>query len=499
MARRLILSPFAVMLLVTALMAGELASGTSLYFVTMMAIAMLSACVTYNVLGGLGTIGGIGFTAFALSTLVIGQVAKVILFEPADQNLDVPQLTITVYAVFFFFLMLGTLTFCRLRLPLPKPSEVMTEEQSRYVYAIALAGGMVGSISFTALNLAGEAAATSSAHAFARALAYLLPFSLVVAVDNRIRATGGRHSIGWMAVWPTLTTVLLSFVGAGRGTFMQPFMIIFLTCYLRNFRFRRKHLAAAVGLTAVLFLFISPLYLWMRAWRGDPTIKAQAATMWRLLQAAPSQWATITHDVGAGQLAATGLVNYFPSVGAVTLNRIVLIGDDSTLINACSSGFHYGFTSLKLDLLSEIPRFLYRNKPDIGSNEYLGHLDGQENDEFLTTFTTITPIADSYGAFSWLGVVAFAFLAYPAVYVVYESIFDVSRPWGTVATLLMTMGTSMGSVITEVMIKGPVYVLIISWCVAWCIRFIPTGGDRAAAPQKNKTKPLFAVAAHRPQ
>ncbi|MGB7171715.1 MAG: hypothetical protein WBD32_22100, partial [Acidobacteriaceae bacterium] len=92
---------------VLALAVGELACGTSLYFVTMMTIAMLSIGFTYNLLGGLSTFSVIIFAAFALRTIVISQFAKVLLFEAADRNLAVPGLTITIYAVFYCSAMIG--------------------------------------------------------------------------------------------------------------------------------------------------------------------------------------------------------------------------------------------------------------------------------------------------------------------------------------------------------------------------------------------------------
>jgi hypothetical protein len=458
---------------------GELAAGTNPYFVTMMVIAVFSACVTYNTLGGLGTISGIGFTYFALSTLVISQVGKVILFEPADQNLDVPQLTITVYAVFYFCLMLGTAVFARIRLPLPQPHEPDTPTQTRFLYGVSLVGGLVGSFVLLALDLAGDATRTTLAHGFARAFAYLLPFSLVLAVDERIRSTNGRHIFGWRALWPSLAMLFLGFVRVQRGPSMQPLVIVFLTCYLRDFKFGKKHLVAAGAIAAVFFLFISPFYLWARAWRGEATLKDQATTMLNVLESAPAQWASIENQVGESALEGEGSVNYFSTPGAVTLNRFALIGPDSTLVNACAGGFHYGFTALKLDILGQIPRFLYRDKPTIGSAEYLGHLDGQESDALETTYSTVTPISDSYGAFSWVGTVVFPFLVIPLIFVIYESMFDMRRPWGTVAVAMfaLTEGT-MGDILGNT-IKNPVYILILSWSAAWFITMIPSIGDRS--------------------
>lgn len=493
MKGRLLLSPLMLTAGVSLIAAGELALSTSLFFVCMVVIALLCAGVTYNILGGLGTIAGIGFTLFALATLVIGQVAKVLLLERADQNLYAPRLTISIYAVFFLSLMLGTFTFGRLRLPLPRPAEPTTQGQGRVLYILSLAGGLLGAFTVAALDVgAREDVSGTPVHSLARALAYLLPLSLVVAVDDRIRSTGGRHCLGWRAVLPAAAMIILSFALTGRGMFAQPFLIIFLTAFLRGFRFRRKHKFAGVGLIVLLFLFVSPFYLWARGWRDQPTFRQQISTAWRLLKQAPSEWSVITYDVGSGVEVETGSGDaaYFPLTAAVTLNRIVLIAKDSTLINACASGFHYGFTSIKLDLGGQVPRLLYPNKPLVGSAEYLGHLDGQESDDLETSFSTVTAISDSYGGFGWFGVVAVPLFLLPAVFVVYESMFDITHPWGTTAVVLMGFGP-VGSVIAVTLIKGPLYLIIISVLAAAIFKLIPTTADRTVAirPLRSRVVP----------
>jgi len=207
------------------------------------------------------------------------------------------------------------------------------------------------------------------------------------------------------------------------------------------------------------------------------------------LESAPGRWATITRSVGEEALANPGAVNYFSTPGAATLNRFALIGPDSTLINACSTGFHYGWTALRLDFIGSLPRFIYRNRPDIGSGNYLGQLDGQEGDEIeTTTYSTITTISDSFGSFGWISVMLFSFFAVPAAFVVYESIFDVRQPWGTVGTVLLFFSLtegSMGGIIFDVIVRQPIYILVLSWCANWLIGIMPVSGDRAIAVKQS--------------
>jgi hypothetical protein len=485
MIRKWTLSPLSVFGVAVFMFAGELLAGTNLYFASMASLAVLCVCVTYNVLNGLGSASGIAFTRFALSTLVIAQVGKVLVLERADKNLDTPNVVISVYALFFFSLMVGTMVFSRLRVPLPKPAEPETPTQSRYLYVVTFIGGLAGMALGWLAWWRGEAGATSLAHGVSLILSKLLSFSILLAVDHRIRSTDGRQFFGWMALWPTLVMEVNGFLWASRQGFVEPIAVIFLTCYLRNFSFRKRHMAIAAGLAAIFFAYVSPFYLYSRTGRTSPTAGELASTMIETLRMAPSQWSTIKYQVSSEVVGNTNSVSYFSSPSAVTLNRFALIGPDSTLISVCATGFHYGFTSLKLDLLSEIPRILYRDKPAIGSEQYLGQLDGQEiGSEGGTTYSTITMIADSYGAFNWAGLAISGFLVIPAIFVVYESMFDTRKPWGTLAMVTLLIGLTEGSIghmLISLVIKAPVYILALSWVSMWIVRMIPASGDRHVA------------------
>lgn len=481
------LSPLLVFVVVAVVLTGELLSGTNLYFACMASLAVLCACVTYNFLGGLGSMSGIAFTRFALSTLVISQVGKVLVLERADLNLDTPQVVISVYALFFFSAMLGTMMFSRLRVPLPRPAEPETPTQAQYLYVVALIGGLVGMTLGFLSGFRGEEGAKSLTHGISLILNNLLPLSLVLAVDHRIRSTDGRRIFGWMALWPAIVMELTAFLWGSRTGFVVPIAAVFLTGYLRNFSFRKRHIATGAGLAFVFFSFVSPFYLSSRSVRESPTFAELASSMFQSLEQAPSQWSTIKYQVGSEATEDDRAVNYFSNPSAVTLNRFALIGPDSTLISACATGFHYSFTSLKLDVFANIPRILYRNKPDIGSEEYLGQVDGQEAGLEISSHSTITMIADSYGAFDWPGVVVVGFLL-PIAFVIYESMFDMRRPWGTAAAVYMLVGLtegSMGYVTIDLMIKDPIYILGLSWASMWIVRMIPATGDRVVAVRQD--------------
>jgi hypothetical protein len=122
---------------------------------------------------------------------------KVVLFERADQNLDVPQLTITVYAVYYFSLMLGTFTFSRIRLHLPKPAEPETAAQSRHLYIISLVGGVTGALGVVGLDLAGPEA-SHIPWSWPRSGSLLLPAVFAGGGRGQPHTSHGRPAQPWM-------------------------------------------------------------------------------------------------------------------------------------------------------------------------------------------------------------------------------------------------------------------------------------------------------------
>jgi hypothetical protein len=102
--------------------------------------------------------------------------------------------------------------------------------------------------------------------------------------------------------------------------------------------------------------------------------------------------------------------------------------------------------------------------------------DDVENGEFL-----ITTIGDSFGAFGWLGVMTMSLLVIPSVFILYESMFDLKKPWGIVAVGNLCFGlreADMGKLLALV-IRAPIAILLVSYAVGGIVRMIPVKGDEA--------------------
>jgi hypothetical protein len=464
---------------ITILMAGELAAGTRPEFVAMMAGTMICIAVTFNLLGGLRTFSGIGFTSFAACTIVISQFAKVLFFEAADKNLEAPNLTIKVYFVFYFSLMAGTFVYGRVRMRLPKPMEPESEGQMQLQYLISVVVGLIA----TGLSSFYEAAADSGGeatqgHAVGVALSSLLLFSLVLAVLSKIRETDGRHSLGVKALIPWIAMTAFALIRTSRGTILLPGIIYLFTCHSSGYRFKRKHYIVGVSGLILFVAFISPFEMYTRANINGVDLSSRAASAVSLIRTRPS-W-HVMRQQSAGGSQSGSREEYYDRPGTFELSRVSAIRADSNMISATSTGFHYGFTALKMDFLHSLPHFLYRDKPQEDSAWYLGRVTGLNPDNVENGELMITCVSDSYGAFGWLGVVFVGGLVFPFCFVLYESLFDIKKPWGVVALsgfVFNFWAVSMGSML-QLLTRTPLALVVLSYVVGALLIMIPVKGAK---------------------
>lgn len=471
---------------VLALALGELASGTGLYWIAMMAITLSCIGITYNMLGGLSRISGFLFAAMASATIVISQFAKVILFEPADRNIQAPHQTITVYALYYFCLMVGVFLFGWIRLKLPKPLEPSSLTESRSLYFVSLTVGIIASAIFWIDEFGTLEEKATLAHSFGLVFSYLILFSLVLAVDSRIRETEGRHSLGLWVIVSAVAADFFQYLNTSRQGMATPVVVYLVSCYVRGYRLKKRHYAGAV-LCGIAFQFlISPFALYARPLMQNLTFRNRLAKGYELITSPPG-WQTLWNAQSKTQTRAT-FDEYYDAPGTYVLSRFSLVRADSDLIAACSHGYHYGFKAMKMDILRNIPRFLYPDKPDRGSGYYMAGIVGVGGEAEIDSFWDYTEISDSFGAFGWWGVIVFPLLVVPALFIVYESMFDMGRPWGTVALglgVLSVWGVPMIGIL-NVLIKDPAAILCLSWLAVGLSRILVSPAERAGVSGRRR-------------
>ena len=104
----------------------------------------------------------------------------------------------------------------------------------------------------------------------------------------------------------------------------------------------------------------------------------------------------------------------------------------------------------------------------------------------------ITAVSDSFGAFGWIGVVVVGMIAFPASFIIYESMFDIRRPWGIVAIggfCLTFSQVNMGGLFNS-SIRTPIAIVLLSYLVGIILRMIPVQGAKDTIMRPANSVPL---------
>lgn len=464
---------------------GETICGTDAYFAVTVGVIFLAVGITYNLLGGLRNISGILFAEFALRTVVISQFLKIYFREPADLNLEAAHLTITLYALFYCCLALASFFVGRLKLPLPKPLEARTAAQTRILYWIALVAGAIGTAMFDMeeLNPVGEKHLTLS-HSIGLALSNLLYVAIVLAIDEKIRRTGGRHSAGWAVIVPAALVSASAFVTTQREAVLGTVILYGLVCYFRGYRFRRRHLLAGVAFALFFFFVYSPFELYSRSFIGNLYFGERAAKTVQVLEQHPNLTSITSSVEDESSGWGEGRRGYLNGTKSNVLQRPTLIWTDSALINACASGFRYGWTSIEMDVVYYVPRLINPNKPDDDAGGFVGRVSGLNADEIPDAKIANSAIGDSFASFGTLGVIALGLCIVPLFFAVYRNVFDLRTVWGTVALGLAV--TTFGEWRTGQFVLNtfyqPIYLIGLSLILSAVAQLIPTRGDTELPP-----------------
>ncbi|HKO12334.1 MAG TPA: hypothetical protein VJV22_10215, partial [Acidobacteriaceae bacterium] len=415
------LSPITIFCATAIVAVGELAVGTRPEFVLAVVVIMVCAGLTFNMLDGFTSLAGILFSEFALRTIVISQFVKVALFERSDQNLEVPSLTIGLYATFYFCVMLSVFVLRRFRFPVPKPFEPVSDAHAQKLYVISFALGAAATVVAAVLTLSPTQSSTGI-RTVSMQLSTLLLFAVVVAVDRRITNSAGRRSIGWDAVIPILLLQAVSFLATARESFLAPILVYYVYAYARGYRFGKVHFAFAAVFATVFLAVISPLYLFNKGAIGQLYFQDRVEVSLSLLKDRRALKGIGTRETFDSE--AEHRFKYYSAIDNDVINRFALLRPDSDLISACAGEYRYGWTTVKIDVLYALLHFLYPNKPADAPGIVTGHVSGLNNDWQGNASTAFSGIADAYAGFGVLGVVLFGLFGLPLFLLVCRRAFD---------------------------------------------------------------------------
>lgn len=406
----------------TLLLLAQLATGTDLLYAELVFLFMVLTGGAINQCGGLKQLSGFCIAIMAFKTVVLGQVAKVILGESGHSNLDHPCLTMTVFVLGMAGLWLAALCFSPFR---PRRTVLAPVLFPQSLQIAAWITSLIGLASVGVMMLAGFSGEgglrVGGLPGLARQFTFCLDLGICFGTAHVITASQRRRCFGATNLLPFLAMLSYGIFTAGRLRMLQPFILLGLTAYAFGFHFRLRHFWSMLLVAAAAYFVVYPFGQVARneirgqdSWESVRLFQEFARrhfTSWDgfiEIYAKSSQFEDAFNEY-----------SYFDrSVGM--LERFALIKPADLLIAATLKQGQSGWETITHGLKMLLPRLVYPRKPPIGTGTFLGHKAGLLHEYDEGTQISFGFIADSFSSFGCWGAAICPFLLGGAFLLVYQ-------------------------------------------------------------------------------
>jgi hypothetical protein len=393
----------------------EVLEGTPPEFSICAVAFILLATVAFNVAGGFSRPSGSYIFFYAVLAVILGLTCKAYLGEPADSNLESPQLTILVY-VGGISGMLAAALLCRLLAPRKGLLEEMASRIDMDAASIGciIVGATISAAAIVTMDISGtaEERLANNSGTVLSALVQVndfIPLGLILGVTYTIKSSGGRRFLSsYVAVAAIALIVLEGLIGTSKQGFFQPIACIMIAAAALQYKFSNGQVAAFALSMAFTFYYLLPFIAVGKGEIVANTFTGRVENAYTMLT-----------DLGSArerqQQAATNYddlndyaVHYFNDPEGI-FDRLQMISIDDALNTITSQGQVFGYSPLLFDVYNLVPHFIWPDKPNIALGNIYSHEIGLAHystagEEDNTTGISFSPTADAFHMGQWTGV-----------------------------------------------------------------------------------------------
>lgn len=386
---------------------------TDITFCLLTFVFTILSAVAYNVAGGLSYPSGAYILFNALFTVTIGLTFKLFLLEPGESNLRAPNTTLLAYCAGMIVMGLAAALSHRLRPKLPLLPSLDVENMRYAALGCLFAGILVQVLSN---------GNTSDAGSFSSALHqlnYLPRMALIFAIIYELNRSGGKRTTNWIFWLAGFFLFIFGIIEFSKeGMFTVPFTWL-LTAILYRFRFSWKQI-----LTLIVFAIFAEFILIPFSQYGR---RSRASATTTRLEATKAAIEYLEDPLGTRALYLNDISAFDTSDGPHLYTtehpfeeRMIMIAFDDAIIARTDQGYAFGLMPTLAAYINVVPRFIWKDKPDVGFGNVYGHELGVLAEDDTSTGISFSPIADAYHQAKWFGI----FFVWPPIIFIYFFITD---------------------------------------------------------------------------
>jgi hypothetical protein len=226
-----------------------------------------------------------------------------------------------------------------------------------------------------------------------------LHLALITGIARCIVASDRRKSADLWVIFISLAEVVFAIAANSRMALMETFLCFVVTLSAFGRRIRWRQFGMVLISTAVMMIFITPVFLYVRSFRGDLSWTSRiAATVEAAANYPEALFEFLQNRDKQDQLG--WYLNYYGSPQNV-FERVSHINHVDVLKSGVDTWNTFGFEDLILALKRAMPRIVSKDKPlEYSQGYWLYSGIGIPNPG---PFATAALIGNGYAAFSWMG------------------------------------------------------------------------------------------------
>ena len=400
------------------LCAMELLQGTGRVFTLCVFLYILLASLAVNIGGGMTRPSG-AYTFFvAMGTLIVGVVAKAVLWEPGDSNLQNPDKSIAIYLGGMASLCLAVYLTRRIVPRKPWLMGVLADDNMELASKGCLAAGI--GLPFLASAIGTE---NGSVGSLLGQLNHFVTVSIILGVAGQIKKTGGKSSVTPTVI---LASSFLVFFGGilngGKQGFFTPIFAWLLVCAALRYEFKRSQVLAIVVVLVLMFQYLFPYAQFMRGSTDENATFSERLGRSVHLLVSPTE-VREGYEGSRANLSESredrGPQYFNSDVGL--MERMQMISMDDALFELTDQHGPIGYLPTIYAFYNLVPHFIWLDKPiSITGNNYAREM-GFLPDEDVTTGISFGPLGEAYHMGKWYAIFVLCPLLWLMMFVIHES------------------------------------------------------------------------------
>jgi hypothetical protein len=417
-------------LFATALLVGQLVSGTDPLFAICIFCYTILAGIAFNIGGGLFTFTG-SFIAFqSLEVILISQITKLILWQPADSNLQSPLHTASIYVVGMAAELAAVVVCAKFRRK--EPIFDSRKDDSRMM-EMSMAGSFLGIVSSFLLFTFGVDSVTGAMSqgtiwAYLNQVQTFLPLGIVLGTAYLIRTSGGRRSARWWTIIPLIYMSVLGMALNSKQAIFSPVFTWFAVCAIYRYKFSKAQVAGLIAYLVFGAYIIFPVVQYSRGYVREGNLIRRAELVYEFI----TQNGLIAireayiNNVELEAESANAHFFFYYGRDMQLLDRFSLIETEDAVVHYSERAGMFGLQPFTDEVVSATPRFLFPDKDQflhLSLANALGRDTGMlaANDE--STFISFSMFATTYFMAGWGGVSTLIFAVMAVLFTVVDSFY----------------------------------------------------------------------------